>query len=532
MLKAHADGKSSLRTIPLDAIVGSLGRCSDFTRSFYPRKDSAQNRWTRIQAALAESRPLPPIQVVQIGEIYFVSDGHHRVSVAREQQMDAIEALVVTAETKVPISPDVQPDELLLQAEYARLLAITHLDEIRPEADLSVTVPGQYAAIEAQIAELHRHMLDHGYPGATLTDAALQWYDRQYLPAAHVVRRHRLARVFQGRTETDLVLWLTEYRAGLEEALGWEIELELAADDLLRKHSGAHHTWARTAGKVTDILDRHGLNAGPSPGAWRKAQGLTGEDECLFGRILVPISGADDDWSAVAQASEIACRENVQLLGLHVKTSQADQEPGQIERTRERFLRHCQATGISGTLAIDEGNVAACISERAYWADLIVLRPHHAPPGNAAARLGCGLRTLIRRCPTPILVVPGAFTALEHPLLAYDGSPKAREALFVAAYLAARGQLPLVVVSVAEDDLNASALLADAAANLEPWRIEATFVRQEGPVPEAILRAAAVHSSDLILMGGYGHSPLVELVSGSVVDEVLRASEQPVLLCR
>jgi len=58
------------------------------------------------------------------------------------------------------------------------------------------------------------------------------------------------------------------------------------------------------------------------------------------------------------------------------------------------------------------------------------------------------------------------------------------------------------------------------------------LVQQEGPVADALLQAADAHGSDLILMGGYGHSPIVELLSGSVVDKVLRSSKQPVLLCR
>ena len=169
---------------------------------------------------------------------------------------------------------------------------------------------------------------------------------------------------------------------------------------------------------------------------------------------------------------------------------------------------------------------------RVCLADLIVLRPNHAPPEAAAARFGCGLHTLIRSCPTPLLVVPGAFSALKRPILAYDGSPKAQEALFIAAHLAKRGQLPLTVITVAEDDLDSSQLLSDAAAYLESGGIEATLVQQEGPVADALLLAAKTHGSDLIVMGGYEHSPIVELMSGSVVDNVLRASKQPVLLCR
>ena len=531
MLKARTAGEKVRRVIPLDAIAGSVGRCSDYTRSFHPLKDSAWQRWTRIQAAFTESRPLPPIEVIQLGETYFVSDGHHRVSVAREQGLISIEASVVLVEARVPLPPDIQPDELALQAEYANFLEITQLDEIRPEADLRVTVLGQYMALEAEIVDLLK-LVQAQRPDATLADAASQWYDEIYLPVVRIVRSRQLVREFHRRTETDLVIWLCEYRASLEEALGWEIELELAAADLVRQQHTTHGSLANAAGRVTDLLGLDGLQAGPSPGAWRTGREPSGQEACLFGRILVPFTGADEDWQAVAQAAEIACRENAQLLGLHIKPAQAGQDPEGLETVQNEFLRHCRVAGISGTIAVDEGRVARRICERSQWADLVVLRPNHAPPEATAARFGCGLRTLIRRCPAPLLIVPGALSALERPLLAYDGSPKAQEALFVAAYVAARGLLPLVVVTVAEGSLDSSRLLSDAAAYLESRGVEATLVQQEGPVADALLQAADAHGSDLILMGGYGHSPIAELVSGSVVDEVLRASNRPVLLGR
>ena len=531
MLQARTAGESVRRNIPIDAIVGSVGRCSDYTRSFRPLKDSARQRWTGIQAAFAASKPLPPIKVVQLGEAYFVSDGHHRVSVAREQGVTSIEASVVLIEARVPLSPQTQPEELALQAEYASFLEITQLDETRPEADLRVTVLGQYEVLQVEIADL-LESVQAQRADATLADVAGQWYDEVFLPMAHVVRRHQLVREFDGRTETDLVLWLREYRANLEEALGWEIELELAAADLARQHRTARRTLADTAGKVTDLLGLDGLQTGPSPGTWRNRHRLSEQEACMFGRILVPLTGEDEDWPAVAQAAEIACRESAQLLGLHVMPTRADRDPERIEAVKNEFLHHCRVAGVSGTIAVDEGHIARRICERSQWADLIVLRPNHAPPEATAAKVGCGLHTLIRRCPTPLLVVPGAFSALERPLLAYDGSPKAQEALFVAAHLAKRGQLSLTVITFTEDDLDSSQLLSDAAAYLESWGVEATLVQQDGPVANALLQAADARRSDLILMGGYGHSPIVELVSGSVVDQVLRSSKQPVLLCR
>jgi nucleotide-binding universal stress UspA family protein len=148
------------------------------------------------------------------------------------------------------------------------------------------------------------------------------------------------------------------------------------------------------------------------------------------------------------------------------------------------------------------------------------------------AKLSSGFRTLIRRCPTPVLAVPGTFSALSRPLLAYDGSPKSKEALYIATYLAAQGQLPVVVVTIVEDGEVTPDALAEAEAYLARHRVQTTPVREYGPVADVILRAAEEHESDLILMGGYGHGPVMEVVLGSVVDEVLRASRQPVLICR
>jgi hypothetical protein len=102
-LKAKLDDQVHHSEIPLQAIVGSVERCSDYTRSFLPLKDSDQQRWTRVKQAFAQSKPLPPIQVVQVGQAYFVIDGHHRVSVARHLGLLHLEAQVHQAQPQVPV---------------------------------------------------------------------------------------------------------------------------------------------------------------------------------------------------------------------------------------------------------------------------------------------------------------------------------------------------------------------------------------------------------------------------------------------
>ena len=111
-----AKQRSGLRDIPLDAIVGSVGRYKDFTRKFSPRRGVAEERWARVKAITEHAGGLPPIEVYQIGDAYFVIDGNHRVSVARQQGSPAIEAYVTNVDTKVLLDPSDPPDDFLINA--------------------------------------------------------------------------------------------------------------------------------------------------------------------------------------------------------------------------------------------------------------------------------------------------------------------------------------------------------------------------------------------------------------------------------
>jgi nucleotide-binding universal stress UspA family protein len=556
MLRAHTGQRTGPKDIPLEAIVGSVDRYTEFTRSFLPLEARDEERWARIQLKFNDLQGLPPIEVYQIGQVYFVQDGNHRVSVARQMGATHIDAYVTEVETKVPLSPDVQASDLIVKAEYAGFLAQTRLDEIRPEANLTVTVPGQVEKLLEQI-EIHRDFLSvEEEREIPYTEAVARWYDEIYLPAVKAIRELGILEAFD-RTETDLYLWVSEHRHALEEALGWEVEPEEAAADLAGRFGpGVPRRIARSLRQLLEILTPDELESGPRAGAWRRERLAIHRDDCMFAQILVPVSGEARGWPAVAQAVEIACRENARLLGLHVVPSAADRESDRVQAIRAEFARQCQALGVEGRMAVEVGRVARRICERSRWADLIVIEQAHPPalhraptprralaaapePGDgpgawrsAGARLSSGFATLLRRCSTPVLAVPGAFSPLNRPLLAYDGSPKATEALYIATYLALRGQVPLAVLAVAEGDGRNPDPLAEAKAYLTEQDVTARYVRENGPVAGAILRTAEALDCDLILMGGYGHSPVAEIVLGSAVDEVLRHSLQPVLICR
>src|SRR5919201_3365426 len=90
-----------LQPVSLGAIVGSVDRTRDFDRSFRPRSNRLRGRWQGIDLAQRRGEPMPPVDLYRIGELYFVRDGHHRVSVARAMGRDTIEAYVTDMRTRV-----------------------------------------------------------------------------------------------------------------------------------------------------------------------------------------------------------------------------------------------------------------------------------------------------------------------------------------------------------------------------------------------------------------------------------------------
>ncbi len=529
-LKAEASETHTLREIPLDAIVGSVGRYNDFTRSFLPRQDSDQDRWARVKVTV-NLKGLPPIDVYQIDQAYFVLDGNHRVSIARRIGASTILARVTEVRTKVPLSPDVQPDDLIVKAEYADFLERTRLDECCPGADLSVTAPGKYQAIEEQIAVHHYYVnQERQIPHA---EALAHWYDEVYSPVVRVIRERGVLRDFPGRTETDLYLWIVEHRAALEAELGLEIEAEAALADLTAHFSPKpRRVVARVSERIRTAVTPDELESGPPPGQWRRERLATRQADHMFADVLVAINGKQVGWCALEHALFIARHENTRVYGLHVMPAPVQPESQAIRAMRAEFDRRCKAAGVRARFIVESGSVPRRVCQRARWTDLVILSLSHPPGPQPIARLGSGLSALIRGCPRPVLIVPGTTPHLHRALLAYDGSPKSEEALFVATYLSVRRDIPLVVVTVVESGRTTPETLRRAKKYLQGRGGQVTFVEQRGEVAGAIMSTAETHACDLIIMGGYGFSPVLEVVLGSAVDKVLRTSRRPLLICR
>lgn len=505
-LKLRGRAERGLQYIPINAIVGSVGRYTDFTRSFLPRKADDRERWVNVKNAMEETG-LPPIEVYKVGEAYFVIDGNHRVSIARQEGFKTIQARVIEVRSDIPFTPNVQPDDLIIKAEYAEFLDATRLMELLPNVDLSVTIPGQYEKLMEQIHVCQYLMQEEQKGDVSLQDAAASWYDTLYIPLAETIRDRGLQHWFPGRTITDLYIWISENRKALEKELGWEIQSDIAATDLILE------------GSVKS-----------EPGAWRKARTATRYTDNLFSDILVPLSGFEESWDALDQAILIAQRENAKLHGLHIVETVDDAASPDALGVKDRFDQTCADADVKGSLAIDVGDITNRICARAVVTDLIVVKVAN-PPSTGISALRSPFRTIIEKSSRPLLAVPAQARQFKRALLAYDGTDRAKEALFVATYFAEMWKTKLIVFTALDNSVSADA--QDYVRRyLDIHEVEAEYVVSEHGAMNFLKETVEEQNVDLVLMGSHGGSVLQQVFAGSAVDYMLRESQIPIFICR
>lgn len=505
--------------IPLAAIVGSVGRYREFTRSFLPRDDHLQKRWAKVKTAVAGLSGLPPIEVYRIGDYYFVSDGNHRVSVAREMGLTSIEAYVTPVTTKVPFEPTDSPDDLILKAELAGFLEHTRIDRILPEADIRVTAPGKYPLLEEHIT-VHRHFMGLEWQREIpWEEAVVHWYREVYLPVVELIRRRGILRDFPERTEADLYLWVSRYHAELEESLGWTLSRATALADLAREYgrSGKTVDKRRRRRRLSPVAATEASDAGAAE------SGRPADSE--FQDILVLVQGERDAWRALDQALVFATAEAAAIGGLYVGEDIETAAGG----LRPAFEQRCRAHGIESRLALETGSTVEAIVQRARWTDLVVVG-RREEEGESATRWGFVSR-LVQSCPRPLLWVPRCRPRMDSLLLAYDGGAKSIEALYLAAYIANRFSSQLRVFTSAGG--RSGAETQDRAKRyLEAQGIAASFYREKADVAGMLGLLADEHDADLILAGGSApRGPALFGSSTPNLRKLILQGERPLLIC-
>jgi len=223
--------------VPLNQIIGSVGRYQDFDRAFLPKITYLRSRWENIDKARLRDIELPAVELYKIGEMYFVKDGNHRVSVARERGQAYIDAYVTEIRTDTTITPDTDLEKLILDKEYINFLDATGLRKVSENREIRFTQAGQYDKLIEHI-QVHRWYMGEKYDHMISDQrAARSWYKRVYLPLVQIISDLKILADFPGRSEADLYLWIIEHQYYLAEKSGGVVTLEQAARHYVNRYS-------------------------------------------------------------------------------------------------------------------------------------------------------------------------------------------------------------------------------------------------------------------------------------------------------
>ncbi len=190
-----------VKTVPLDRIVGSVGRYQDFDSHFRLKHYLPAEKLQRIKCAMREGKPLPPVKLYQIKEEYYALDGNHRIAVAKELGHDEIRARIVE------FIPSKNTLDNVLYREHS-----TFRESFGLPDEIKLTEIGQYAQLEKQIQIHHRYLTAAAPAGVSREAAARDWYDTIYNPLGAIIKRGRLLEFFPDRTLADLYVYISVHQ--------------------------------------------------------------------------------------------------------------------------------------------------------------------------------------------------------------------------------------------------------------------------------------------------------------------------------
>ena len=224
-----------LREVPVSKIVGSVGRHRDFDRAFLPSKPALGTRWRRIDEIMHRAEELPPVSLYKIGDAYFVQDGNHRVSVARQQGVEMIDAEVIELRSRVPVDSALTARDLLHKLEHRRLLERLPIDRVLPEIKVEFSDVADYRRLASYI-EAHGFRISQLWKRYVSPEEALRdWYEYGYCPISEMIREEQILDAFPDRTELDLYLWIVYHRERLAlEGRDEKVSPQVAKDDILK----------------------------------------------------------------------------------------------------------------------------------------------------------------------------------------------------------------------------------------------------------------------------------------------------------
>lgn len=238
VIKTQSETYIGMKVIPINKIVGSEGRYRDFDNQFFPKRSIIKERWEHVDEAVIKDIVLPPIKVYELGGLYFVRDGNHRVSVAKSKGVEFIDAEVVSLQTEIKLSPARTLNGMMKQIisyEKRNFYFETNFGDITDYWVLDFSTAGQYDVI-------YNHILTHKYfinqnqtEEIPMEDAILSWFNNVYLPVVTTIQKYKIMKYFRKNTVSDLYVWIITFYDELKKKFGDELPLEQIVHDIKRE---------------------------------------------------------------------------------------------------------------------------------------------------------------------------------------------------------------------------------------------------------------------------------------------------------
>jgi hypothetical protein len=210
-----------LQIIPLDTVVGTVDSRRDFDRRFRPTSSRVRARWERLALAQRRGEPIPPIDVYRIGDLHFVKDGHHRVSIAIATGQKTIDAYVTEVLTTVPAGR-IRHRGDLLDKSYERLFrARVPLPE-QAYSTITFADPWSYAELGEAVEAWGFRCMQDEHRFLDRSEVARRWLAEEYTP---VVRMLRAADLIGSGSEAEAYLTVARERYRLMRTHEWNDEI-------------------------------------------------------------------------------------------------------------------------------------------------------------------------------------------------------------------------------------------------------------------------------------------------------------------
>ncbi len=244
---------AGIKPIPINKIIGSVGRYTDFNSKFFVAKEVKSAKYLSVFSAFKNGKSLPPIKVYQVLDNYFVIDGHHRVTIAKnELQAEFIDAEVTKVNFDVELNPEKKysyntetAKKFLILLEEKTFEEKTHLKNSILKYPIKVTDLTSFAKLYEEILSFREYHHSSQFQDKDMIYASYEWYEKIFVPAIQVIFKDKLLKDFPNRTYTDLYVWFMLHKYYLSQQAGHDVGFDFSKQDFLKKFKPE---------KITDII--------------------------------------------------------------------------------------------------------------------------------------------------------------------------------------------------------------------------------------------------------------------------------------